>query len=60
MKVWAKVEDIEAEVTVRAPFSPDVLHELCNRVSELILTQRVADPEGEEEQAGGDAKPPLS
>lgn len=43
MKVWVKSGDTEAEVTLRAGYSPDVLRDACNRVTELVITQRAAD-----------------
>lgn len=43
MRVWLRSGDVEAEIQVRLPFNPDVLHELCNRATELVITQRAAD-----------------
>lgn len=55
MKVWLKADDTEAEITVKAPFNPDVLTDICHRVAELVITAEIgtwiatADVEVEED-----------
>lgn len=44
VRVRLVVDQVDAEIETRGQLlSPDILHELTNRVAELVLTQRTAE-----------------